>query len=345
MKLVNVVQRQRYQRDLESFIKVIAPELLHSDNYKAAVEKMVSIGLVSRGEKTYFNIKLEAKIILLIIEALLADHGFDMNASISMIDKENRQPGSIGTLVHLSGPHMPDEYVEAVDGYAMTHFTGTCGRAIYKNHVVSCYDVFNNELFVNFWGIYATYGIQSVLSFPVRVDGEVIGTLSLFSTEQLKEHNDKIIEIVEPRIEGLENVFASLQEAWEKRDVLSWKYILSSDSTVFYVEEPVNEGLGYLPQECIGKDLFTTYVHPEDREETLRDLECVIRKHKTKRSIHRIKAKDGKYIMAETLFVPITDHKELRYIECFIAINTKACKEFEAIRYFKSLNGASLRNG
>lgn len=331
MKLVNVVKRHRYQKDLTEMIKLIAPDLLSSqDKYAQAIERMYQMNAISRGEKTFYEIKLQGKLICLMIENIFKEHGYETYATVNFIDKENKAPGTVGTLVHLSGPHMPEEYVEAIDGLELTEFTGACGRSAAVNKIVHSVDALHDELYKDFWPVLTKYNLQSVSSFPIHVDNEICGTVAVFS-QSILDVSSAFLEEVQQRILDLELVFARLQEDWKNRDAICWKYLLSNDMYVHYADfEPVEKYLGWTPEDVIGAPLLESFVHPDDWAETKNKVKQVFEEHRAKRLIYRMKKKDGSYEVLEALLIPIitAGTKELLHIEVFQAINTKRCKEF-----------------
>jgi hypothetical protein len=339
LKLVNVVQRHKYKKELINVIREIAPELLSSQSIQVVTDKLVNLGLVSSEEKIYFDIRLQAKIVVLMIERLLEEHGIEAIGSVAFIDKDHKAPGTFGKVVHLSGPHVPDDYVEAIDGLDFHPFFGICGRAYAKNEIVSCHDIDQEPLFegYGFMDVFRKYNIHSVIAFPIHVEGETIGTLSLFSQDNLKSFTE-LIEIVKKKLYDLENVFTVIQENWYARNRMSYKAIIDLEN-LYYIEESCLEVLGYEPSELIhGK--YDFLVHEDDFWELEEKLLYLKENLVSVRHVMRLVRKDGQQVFGEALYMPITGEEGLRYIEVYATLNTKACYEFA-----EELRRMNIRNG
>lgn len=325
MKLVNVLQRQRYKNDIESMIRLIAPDLLGGkDAVKIAIDRMQSIGVVSRQERTYIETRLQAKVICLIMEKLFREHGYEVMANICLIDKESAKPGLFGKLVHLSGPHLPDEYEQMVDGLEFSQFTGPCGRAVAKNGIEMSVDMENEYLFKDFT---EKYNINTIVSCPIHADGEIIGILALFSCEKMAV-SDECLAQVQQEISDMEYVFTVIQERWRNRDVFSWKFIIDNEFTVYYLEEEAKHAIGWEYTDTAYRDC-REFIHPDDLPEFETGLKEVFEHHKTWRQVFRCKTKNGNYETLETFSIPITEDNGLRYVEVFTSYNTKACKDHQ----------------
>ncbi|WP_306010505.1 PAS domain-containing protein [Bacillus sp. MMSF_3328] len=353
MKLVNVLQRQRYKKEINEFIKQIAPELLAFEGKETlAFQKLCLMGAISKQEKVYFDMKLEAKIICLIIEHMYKEKGMEVFCAVNFIDFDYKSPGIIGKLIHLSGPHVPDEYVRVVDGYLIDPFKCPCGRAIILNEIVHTNNAPDDPISEDgLRNVFKKYHIQGVTSYPIHIDGEAIGTLTAMRCHDPvlePEEARKFQEEIHERIMDMENVFTVLQEKWKNMNVTSWKYIVSGDGQLYYAEEPVEEVFGYNPSDLMGES-FYEICHPDDKDKLRAVLKKVFENHKAKKVVVRFINPEGKYITTENLFVPVHDNGKLRYIEVFISVNTKGCQKFdrerkikEAINYFTTMKSLCL---
>lgn len=340
MKLVNVLKRQKYKKELHSQIREVAPELLGSEQKELKTfQKLNDIGLVEKEEKVYMDMKQEAKKICLLLEHIYKLNGMDVMVAINFLDYEDKEPGTIGRIVHLSGPHMPDEYAEFSENFHLTPFSCVCGKAAFKNQIVFTADAQNDPVSSDeLRAFYERYGVQGTCSFPINsMEGEVIGTVMVvcchppvLSDEELEKFHEQITNI----LVDLEYTFTLLQEKWRSRNVISWRYWLSDDLYVIYADPDVEEGLGYSVPDVMGKELFENYIHPEDipRMKTL--LEDVIQNRVTKRSVLRVKKKDGTYQVVDTFFLY---NEQDNRVDAFASINTKDCLEFEAQQVSKRL--------
>jgi len=89
-----------------------------------------------------------------------------------------------GRFVAGAGPSLPDDYNNAVDGYAIGPTVGSCGTAIYWNVPVIVEDIQNDPLWVDLAELAKTAGVASCWSHPfVSKGGRVLGALALYGSE------------------------------------------------------------------------------------------------------------------------------------------------------------------
>jgi len=105
---------------------------------------------------------------------------------------ENQNPGyrcsillvTDGRFVSGAGPSLPDEYNQAIDGYAIGPFVGSCGTAIYWNVPVIVTDIQADPLWAPFAELARTAGVAACWSHPFTSrGGRVLGALALYSPE------------------------------------------------------------------------------------------------------------------------------------------------------------------
>lgn len=307
----------------------MAPDLAGFDDVAGTIDWLVSMGFMKLEEKTYFETVQQAKRICLDIEKTFSEVGHDVMANICLLDTTKKRPGVYGQLTFLSGPNLPDEYEELVDGIDFTPYTGICGLATEQDRILQTTDVYNPKLFEHFLAFFKKYEIEFVMSCPIHIDGELCGTLAVFSRETMHVP-ETFLQSIKNYIIDQEELLAMIQEKWTNHQhVISWNYAIDADGNVLAAEEPVTDIFGYIPNETTGKNLFTDYVHPDDVQTALNDFEYVKRKKKQKRSTHRIKHSDGHYVVTESLISPLIEKSELKYIKVNISVNTSACIAYE----------------
>ena len=327
MKLVNIVKREREKKDLEILIKKLDPILLTKQGAEA-MEQLIETGLITRQEKVFFDIKTQTKLICLIVEKELEELGYECFTTIGFIDKKVKKPGIYGEYVHISGPNVPEEYIQALDGLMILPFLDPLGISISTNKVSECYDVESLPINDECLDILIKYNVQTIISFPLHVEGEVMGVFGLFSCENLKE--DKIVkEFVQKRIYELEGTLASLQERWKNRNVESWHTICSADGRIHYVEEGIKNVLGFNPTDMIGRANPSDLVHIRDKEQFINKLRKSVQNREITRTVCQLKSAQGKWVTIELLVIPVTSGKEFRYIEIISSTGTELCQEYE----------------
>ena len=89
-----------------------------------------------------------------------------------------------GRFVKGAGPSLPDDYNDAIDGYAIGPTVGACGTAIYWNVPVIVEDIQKDPLWVPFAELAMKAGVAACWSHPFANEkGRVLGALALYSPE------------------------------------------------------------------------------------------------------------------------------------------------------------------
>ncbi len=89
-----------------------------------------------------------------------------------------------GRFVKGAGPSLPDDYNNAIDGYAIGPTVGACGTAIYWNVPVIVEDIQKDPLWVPFAELAKKAGLAACWSHPFATKGgRVMGALALYSPE------------------------------------------------------------------------------------------------------------------------------------------------------------------
>ncbi|OUS31010.1 hypothetical protein A9Q99_04890 [Gammaproteobacteria bacterium 45_16_T64] len=88
-----------------------------------------------------------------------------------------------GRFVAGAGPSLPDEYNDAIDGFAIGPTVGSCGTAIYWNVPVIVEDIQKDPLWVSFAELAKNAGVAACWSYPFSAkEGRVLGALALYSS-------------------------------------------------------------------------------------------------------------------------------------------------------------------
>ncbi len=91
---------------------------------------------------------------------------------------------SHGRFVKGAGPSLPDDYNDAIDGYAIGPTVGACGTAIYWNVPVIVEDIQKDPLWAPFAELAKKAGVAACWSHPFAArGGRVLGALALYSPE------------------------------------------------------------------------------------------------------------------------------------------------------------------
>ena len=98
-----------------------------------------------------------------------------------------------GRFVKGAGPSLPEDYNDAIDGYAIGPTVGACGTAIYWNVPVIVEDIQKDPLWAPFAELAAKAGVAACWSHPFTTKGgRVLGALALYSPEPRRPTAEQI---------------------------------------------------------------------------------------------------------------------------------------------------------
>ncbi|KPF46895.1 bifunctional diguanylate cyclase/phosphodiesterase [Rhizobium sp. AAP43] len=101
------------------------------------------------------------------------DMADDIVCSVLLLDDENR-------LRHLSGPSLPLEYAQAIDGIQIGPGVGSCGTAAYNGAPVIVTDIATHAFWVPYKGLVLPLGLKACWSTPIIGSGKVLGTFGFY---------------------------------------------------------------------------------------------------------------------------------------------------------------------
>jgi len=77
--------------------------------------------------------------------------------------------------------NLPDEYVQALEGLAVSPKAGCCGTAAYRKQPVIVSDIASDPLWENFRDLPLTYGLRAAWSYPILgANNELLGTFCCY---------------------------------------------------------------------------------------------------------------------------------------------------------------------
>jgi PAS domain S-box-containing protein len=86
-----------------------------------------------------------------------------------------------GVVRHGAAPHLPADYVRAIDGQHIGPKAGSCGTAAYEKRPVFVDDVETDPRWESYRAIARTFGLRACWSLPVMTtEGRVLGTFAIY---------------------------------------------------------------------------------------------------------------------------------------------------------------------
>lgn len=193
---------------------------------------------------------------------------------------------------------------------------GPTGRAIRSGHPVACQNMLYDPNFAPWREAAQRRGYQSSLVLPMFNQGEVFGTLNIYSAEAYA-FNPQEVELLTQLTDSLSFGIVALRAAQARRDSEQRYRLLAEnindlvcihdqDRRYLYLSPSCESLLGYSPDELMGEDPYIL-VHPDDCDRVAEEFRAVtLGKHDISIT-YRMSQKSGNYIWLETLTKPILD--------------------------------------
>ncbi len=116
-------------------------------------------------------------------------------------------PGAIGAILlvdeneeqlhHVAAPHLPAQYVRAIDGIPIAPDAGSCGAAAWRRELVIVADIASNSLWRRYRKAALAHGLRACWSVPILdADGHVLGTFATYYRKPRAPAQDEL-EVVE----------------------------------------------------------------------------------------------------------------------------------------------------
>jgi GAF domain-containing protein len=129
------------------------------------------------------------KILACLIDAAKNIAGPGAVSSILILDKE-------GLLRNGYSPHLPQDYLTAIDGLKPNPFVGTCASAAAKGTMVITKDFKSDDKWAELHHLPLALGFVGAWSLPIKTeDGKVIGTFGTYFREHREPSETEIQSI------------------------------------------------------------------------------------------------------------------------------------------------------
>src|SRR5580698_1615615 len=203
--------------------------------------------------------------------------------TIMLLDEEHRRFLSVA-----SGPSLPKEYLQALNGLEIGPDVGACGAAAFRNETVVVEDVATDYKFALARDFVLGQGLYSVWSEPVRDSGgDVLGTFAIYHRHVATPRSEELrMARAAAQLTGnaIERIRAekALNEA-KKRLNLAEKVARFGIWEADYVKATmaISEGMAVMMErpaesEVLSLEEFEKVVHPDDLE-SLKTASKVVR--------------------------------------------------------------------
>jgi diguanylate cyclase (GGDEF)-like protein len=254
------------------------------------------------------------------------------SCTIMLLDEEHRRFLSVA-----SGPSLPQEYLQLLNGLEIGPEVGACGTAAFRNETVVVEDIATDPKFAQARDFVMSHGLHSVWSEPVRGSGgNVLGTFAIYHSH-----------IAKPRSEELRMARAAAQLTGNAIERIRAEKALSAATKRLNLAEKVarfgiwesdfakatiaiSEGMAAMMERSgqsllVPLDEFDRAIHPEDlgamktatenfREGTIQnDFRLILPSGSVRwmRSHWRFETCDGPPTRATGAMIDITDEKNM----------------------------------
>ncbi|WP_375579842.1 PAS domain S-box protein [Marivirga tractuosa] len=242
-------------------------------------------------------------------------HG--MKSSLTSIEKNS--------LKNLISPDLPKEYLEEIENLPIGKNQGSCGTAAYLKKQIVVKDIFNDERWSDYTQLAKKYGFRSCWSEPIFNDkGKVIATYAIYH-DTIKAPEDLEINILE-RASRLISVIlqnlAYVSSIKESNERLT--YINKATNNAIYDWDIKNDQIYWgnsltrvfghkINKDNFGLNDWTQWVHSDDIEEILQNLDMFLANPKEFKWSHEYRFKDvnGQYAYVEDVGYLIRDQNGL----------------------------------
>jgi PAS domain S-box-containing protein len=239
-----------------------------------------------------------------------------MIASVIMLN-DDRQ-----TIMHLSGPSLPDEFSRAINGLKIGPYVASCGTAIYRKEKVITVDIDTDPLWDKYREFAKRFGLRSCWSFPIlNANNDVLATIAVYHrfpatpTESELSLFERVVTLLRIIIEN--------KNAELKIRLTNERYLLVTKATndaiwdwdvhtnTLYWGEGIYTLFGFKPGYVDNSSNFwENCIHPDDRDRVVNGLNRFIKESTSKiwEDEYRFIKPNGEYALVFDRGFLIYDH-------------------------------------
>jgi PAS domain S-box-containing protein len=202
----------------------------------------------------------------------------DMIGSVIMLN-DDRQ-----TIMHLSGPSLPDEFTRGINGVKIGPCVASCGTAIYRKERVITVDIETDPLWENYKGFALQFGLRSCWSFPIlNAANEVLASMAVYHKYPATPTESELNLF--QRVISLLRIIIENKSAELKIRLSNERYLLVTKATndaiwdwdvntnTLYWGEGIYTLFGFKPGYVDNASNFwENCIHPEDRDRVVNGL-------------------------------------------------------------------------
>lgn len=226
------------------------------------------------------------------------------------------------SILHLSGPSLPEAYSDAIDGEKIGPAVGSCGTAIYRKEKVITVDIETDPLWIDYRQLARQFGLRSCWSFPILNAGnDVLATIAVYHRRPATPTESEL-NLFE-RVSSLLRIIIENKTAELKIRLSNERYLLVTKATndaiwdwdvntnTLYWGEGIYTLFGFKPGYIDNSSNFwENCIHPEDRDRVVNGLNKFIKDGTSKiwEDEYRFIKPDGEYALVFDRGFLIFDH-------------------------------------
>ncbi|ANB61830.1 EAL domain-containing protein [Anoxybacteroides amylolyticum] len=258
-------------------------------------------------------------------------------------------------LYHGAAPSLPQDYVEAINGFCVGPDVGSCGAAAFRQELVVVANIETDPLWQNYKEVALKYGLRACWSVPIFSSKKIVlGTFGIYHYTSC-EPNEEDMEIIYTfsSLAGLAIEQAKIKEELQEsrqhyQSLFEYNqdavFSLHSDGTFFAVNRAAAQMTGYPRHELLKMSLHDLVV-PDDLPKILEALIDTSEGY-ARHLDFRIRHKKGTFLYVSATPVPIWINKSVIGVSIIakdVTERVEQDKRIQQLAYYDPLTGLANR--